>query len=150
MKTYVHLWQYLAEYFLEWEMFQTKVVEKTKTHILCPVTFPRKSYRLWDNVVKISHSRAQATDDNIIWRMRIACWITTARDTNSEYVIIYALPPPNRYANAYHCYVICTLSFFFSFLNFGFKLNLIDMSYFSCNAWFCFFFIVFFFLVLSL
>ena len=29
---------YLAEFFLEWEMFQTKVVENLRTHILCSVT----------------------------------------------------------------------------------------------------------------
>jgi hypothetical protein len=29
----------------------------------------------------------QTTDDNIIWRMRFACWITKATDTHSEYVI---------------------------------------------------------------
>jgi len=29
-----------------------KVVEKIKTHILCPMTFFRKSCRLWDNVEK--------------------------------------------------------------------------------------------------
>ena len=40
MKTYVHLWQYLAEFFSEWEMLQTKVVEKIKTHILCTITPP--------------------------------------------------------------------------------------------------------------
>jgi hypothetical protein len=28
MKTYVHLWSYLTQFFLEWEMFQTNVVEK--------------------------------------------------------------------------------------------------------------------------
>jgi hypothetical protein len=28
---YVHLWQYLAQFFLEWEMFQTKVVENKHT-----------------------------------------------------------------------------------------------------------------------
>jgi hypothetical protein len=39
MKTFSHLWQYLAEFFLEWEMFQRKFVEKIKTHILCSVTF---------------------------------------------------------------------------------------------------------------
>jgi len=32
MKTDVHFWSYLAQFFLEWEMFQTKVVEKIKTH----------------------------------------------------------------------------------------------------------------------
>jgi hypothetical protein len=30
--------------------------------------------------------------DNIIRRMRFACWITKATDTNSEYVILIAFP----------------------------------------------------------
>jgi hypothetical protein len=30
MRTYVHLWQYLAELFLEWEKFQTEAVEETR------------------------------------------------------------------------------------------------------------------------
>ena len=50
MKTDMRFWSYLAQLFLEWEMFQTKVVEKIKTHILCSITFFQKSYRLWDNV----------------------------------------------------------------------------------------------------
>jgi len=37
-------------------MFQTDVVEKLKTHILCSVIFFRKSCRLLDNVEK--HYRA--------------------------------------------------------------------------------------------
>ena len=39
MKTFTHLWQYRADFFLKWEMFQIKVVEKIKTHILYSVTF---------------------------------------------------------------------------------------------------------------
>jgi hypothetical protein len=39
---------------------------------------PRKSCRLWDNVEKHGTAR-QATDDNIIGRMRIACLLTKAR-----------------------------------------------------------------------
>jgi hypothetical protein len=35
----------------------------------------------------------QATNDNIMWRMRFACWITKATDTHSEYVILIAFPP---------------------------------------------------------
>ena len=42
MKTYVHLWQYLAEFFLESEVFQTKVVGTIKTHILYSKIFFRK------------------------------------------------------------------------------------------------------------
>jgi len=34
-------------------MFRTNVVQKIKTHILCSVTFFRKSCRLWDNVGKL-------------------------------------------------------------------------------------------------
>jgi hypothetical protein len=34
---------YLAQFFLEWEIFQTKVVEKIKTHILCSITFFSKT-----------------------------------------------------------------------------------------------------------
>jgi hypothetical protein len=45
--------------------------------------FPRKSYRLLDNVEKYD-SAGQATDDSIIRRMRTACRITKAADTNSE------------------------------------------------------------------
>ena len=74
MKTYAHLW-YFAEFFLEWEMFQTEVVEKI---ILCSVTFYRKSGRLWDNVEKYDRL-GQATDDKVR-RMRFACWITKPTD----------------------------------------------------------------------
>ena len=38
MKTFPHLW-YLVEFLQELEVFYTKVVEKTKTHILCSITF---------------------------------------------------------------------------------------------------------------
>jgi hypothetical protein len=34
----------------------------------------------------------QAADDNIIRRMRFACWITKATDTHAEYVILIAFP----------------------------------------------------------
>ena len=65
MKTHTHLWSYLAQYFLKWEMFQTKVVQKIETHILCSITFFSKILPLWDNVKK--HSRAgQATYDNMV------------------------------------------------------------------------------------
>jgi hypothetical protein len=34
----------------------------------------------------------QATDDNIIWCMHFACWVTKATDTHSEYIILIAFP----------------------------------------------------------
>jgi hypothetical protein len=44
--------------------------------------FSRKSCRLWDNVEKYG-TAGQATDGNIIRRMRTACWITKATDTHT-------------------------------------------------------------------
>ena len=67
MKTNIGFWSFLAQFFLEWDMFQTKVVEKIKTRILCLTTFfcsPRKSCRVWDNVEKCCKAW-QATDDNM-------------------------------------------------------------------------------------
>ena len=34
-----HIYDYTADFFLEWEMFQIKVIEKIEAHILCSVTF---------------------------------------------------------------------------------------------------------------
>jgi len=45
---------------------------------------------MWKILVYGTHR--QAADDNIKWHMRIACWITKATDTHSEYVIIIASP----------------------------------------------------------
>ena len=63
-------------------MFQTKVVEKIKTHVLYLVTFfffeNRAVYeKMWVNIVE--RGRPQMT----IWRMRIACWIPKATNTHS-------------------------------------------------------------------
>ena len=44
---------------------------------------------------KICRAR-QVTDDNTIRRMRIACRMTKATDTHSEYVILLSFPLPQR------------------------------------------------------
>jgi hypothetical protein len=45
-------------------MFQAKVVEKIKTHILCSATFFRKPCRLHDTIEKYDEAR-EAADDNL-------------------------------------------------------------------------------------
>jgi hypothetical protein len=54
-------------------MFQTKVVEKIKTRILCSITFFSENHAfyeiMWKNIV---------WPDNIILRMRFARWVTKA------------------------------------------------------------------------
>jgi len=56
-------WLYLAHFFLEWEMSQTKVVEKIQTHFTFN-NFFLKSCRLWDNVEKYGRARQEA-DNNM-------------------------------------------------------------------------------------
>ena len=72
---FVHLWQYLAHGFFIMRNISDKAVAKIKTHVLNSVTFFfRKLCRLWGNVEKCRIARP-ATDENIIQRMRFACWI---------------------------------------------------------------------------
>jgi len=63
MKTNINFWSYLAQFFVAWEMFQVKVVEKFKTHILYSVKLFRISCRLWDNVEKFSRSGNSIADN---------------------------------------------------------------------------------------
>jgi hypothetical protein len=51
MKTYVHLW-YVVEFFLEWEIFQTSVAEKIKTHILRLTTFSFENRAFFEVICK--------------------------------------------------------------------------------------------------
>ena len=59
MRTNVHFSSYLAQFFLEWEMFQAEVIDKVKTNILCSRIHP------------LELVRPQMT----VWCMHIACWI---------------------------------------------------------------------------
>lgn len=51
----------------------------------------------------------QATDANIIRRMRFASWINKATDIHSEYLILAAFHDNNAYAKVPQYYVIRTL-----------------------------------------
>ena len=127
MKTFSHLWQYLVKFFLEWGMSQTTFVEKIKTHILCSITFFRKSCRLWDNVKKCVGARG-ATNDVTVWRVRRACCISKATRAHRmhmpthqgtdmharthKYVMLIAFPLQQWCANTPECCDIRTLPFF--------------------------------------
>jgi len=64
-------------------MFQAKLVENIKTHILQSVTFLKKFCHLWDSV-EIWGRAGLSTDDNIIRYMCFACWVTEATDTHTH------------------------------------------------------------------
>ena len=80
----VKLW-YLAQFFLKWENFQSKFVEKFKTHFIFN-NFSWKSCPLWDNWKNIDPNSPQIT----VWRMRFTCW--TAKATSTEYVTPIVFP----------------------------------------------------------
>jgi hypothetical protein len=87
MKINIPLWSRLAELLLRMrKMFQTKVVEKIKTHISCSITFfNRAIYEImWKNILE--PDMPQMT----IRPMRIAYWITEATNAQSEYVALTA------------------------------------------------------------
>ena len=42
MMTNIRFWSYLAQFFLEWETFQTEVVQKIKTHFILINFIPPK------------------------------------------------------------------------------------------------------------
>jgi hypothetical protein len=84
----VHLWYYLVELSLKREIFQAKVVDKTKTNYSSwRIFFPRKLSRLCDNVEKYGPAK-QITGGNIIGHMRFACWINKAEiQTHSQNIL---------------------------------------------------------------
>jgi hypothetical protein len=68
MKTnIVHFLSCLAQFFLEWEMFQANMLEKIKTHILCSITFINCTVYeiIWESTVEPGRPQ------RIIGRMRI-------------------------------------------------------------------------------
>jgi hypothetical protein len=68
--------------------------------------------------VKKYGTARQATDDNIIRRMRLTCWITKATDTHSEYIILTAFPMQQwlrERALILHLYVHCLSCLIFLF-----------------------------------
>jgi len=81
MKTNISFSSYLAQFFLEWEMFQTNFVKKIKTHNLSPITFFfQKSCHFWENVKKniVRWGGPQMTTS-----MRTACRILKATKTHT-------------------------------------------------------------------
>jgi len=69
-----------------------KAVEEIKIHFVLITCFENRAFYeiMWKNIVQ--RTRRQI----IIWRMRIACWMTKATNTHSEYVILIAVPLQQR------------------------------------------------------
>ena len=94
IKTNLHCLSYLVQFFLEWEMFQTKAVENITTHILCSINFFFENSAvyeiMWKNIVKPSRPQIDK------WQMRISRGVPNATNKHSQYVKITAFPLQQR------------------------------------------------------
>jgi hypothetical protein len=74
--------------------------------------FRPKSCSLWDNVEKYDTTRL-VTDDSIILRMRIECWIPKVINILSENVIPFLFYCSIGCTNVLQCYALLTLPVLF-------------------------------------
>jgi hypothetical protein len=97
-------------------MYQTKLIEKIFTYILCSIPFLIENHAvneiMWKNIVQ--PGGPQMT----IWRMRYACWIPKITNTHPECVILLILHYNSGYIYAYRCYVMCTLPVLFILMSY--------------------------------
>jgi hypothetical protein len=66
---------YLAEFFIQYEMFQTKVVEKVKTHALHSVTFSSENRAVYEVMWKNTVESDRSQGGNIIRRRKDATFM---------------------------------------------------------------------------
>jgi hypothetical protein len=116
MSTTHILFLYLAQFFLEWEMFQTKVVGEIKTHFVFNKFFENRAVYeiMWKNTVQRGIPR-------MTWRTRIACWITKDKHThNMQYFLLFYCNSSCKNAP----YVVLTLPVFsLRYLSFPLSFN---------------------------
>ena len=83
------------------------------TYFMFNNLFFRKSFRLWDNVEKYSTT---SSPQMTVGYMHIACWITKASNTHSEYVILIAFPLQHwlqeRTSMLCYTYIACLAAFY--------------------------------------
>jgi hypothetical protein len=117
----VHFWHH-AEFFLEWEMFQTKLQENIKTRISCSVTFlpplPApffpKSCRL-KGTVENCCTASQATDNNTVYALCMLDNSGCRHTQNMYYLLLYH--GNNGYMKVPQCHVIRSMPALFYFLS---------------------------------
>jgi len=75
-------------------MFQTEVVAKIKTHILCKLFFFSENRAVYEVMWKKRLSSQTGHGYNIVRDMRIACWIPKAINAHLEYIMLIYFPLP--------------------------------------------------------
>ena len=122
--------------------------ENKNSHFVLNNAF-RKLFSLRDNTEKCGRTR-HATDDNIIRRMRIACWVPKTTNTHSEYLILIAFPlqqwlhertSTSRYTciaclvNSARKVIVLKMTFDIDFIKYAPCLQLLEFQ--MCGAEFC-------------
>ena len=74
------------------ECFRQKLQQTIETHFMYSNFSSVLKFVPFIRQCKKYGTTRQATDINIIWRLRIACWITKATQVHSEYVTLIAFP----------------------------------------------------------
>jgi hypothetical protein len=108
MEINVHFFlSYLAQFF-EWEMCNTKDVEKIRTHMLCSITSPppfknRTVHEvMWKNIVQPDKPQLI-----IIRRIRISCRITKVQLHTQNMWYLFIFQRNNSPTKAPQCYIAC-------------------------------------------
>jgi hypothetical protein len=94
MNTNTHLLSRISLIFSLSEKWFTRKLYRKSNHILCSKTTPPplENGAVYEIMWKLYGGAGEVTDDNIIRRMGIACWIPKATNTHSQYVILIAFP----------------------------------------------------------
>jgi hypothetical protein len=87
INSYENSWHVLNQFFLEWETFQTDVVEKFRMHILCSIPFFFDYFEVCEIMCKyiVNPDRPQMTYN------MVQCWVTKVTNThqNMRYLLLF-------------------------------------------------------------
>jgi hypothetical protein len=87
MTTYLHLYNIKQNFSKKETCSSDKTVENIKTQLMFSNIFID---RVVYEIMRKNYGTVRQATQDIIWRMRFACCMTTAKDTQSEYVILIA------------------------------------------------------------
>ena len=86
----INFWSYLAQFLLEWETFQAKILGKIKTHLAFN-NFFLENRAVYEIMLKKKF--LQPTGPHMaIWCMHVACRIPKSTNTHPGYSILIAFP----------------------------------------------------------
>ena len=103
MKTNIHFWSCIAQFFVEWKMFRTKDVEKNLNKHFIFNDFFVENRVFYEIISKniVESGRPQT----IIRSVRFACWLHKATNKRTGCIIIIDLHCNIGCTNASQCYV---------------------------------------------